>query len=373
MPGGYHPLELGEFLKNGRYHIVHKLGWGANSTTWAAKDQKENRYVAIKITTSNTRNQRELDVLRSLSTLPRRNPGWSRLNQMLDYFSVTGPNGVHACFVLDIVGPSVAEFVELHCKNDRLPASLARLFAKQALQGLDYLASNGIGHGDIHLRNLAIEVPGLSFLDEMTFLDKLGEPEISAVSRQDGRLLSNEVPAYVVRPTSFRQRDILISSQSVKIIDFGEAFFDNSPPRSLHTPLSVRAPEIIFGDLLDHRVDLWSAACMIFELVTGQPPFDVIMLTPPVLVQQMMELATDELPSRWQDKYRVIKQDIPRDDESYTLLQWLEEVYFDHNKQAEFSRKDIQRLSRLIERMLKFEPSLRATAKDILADPWFDG
>ena len=39
-PGGYHPLELGDALKNGRYKILHKLGWGSYSTTWAAKDQK---------------------------------------------------------------------------------------------------------------------------------------------------------------------------------------------------------------------------------------------------------------------------------------------------------------------------------------------
>jgi hypothetical protein len=39
-PGGYHPLVLGEVLNNGRYKIIHKLGWGGYSTTWAAKDQQ---------------------------------------------------------------------------------------------------------------------------------------------------------------------------------------------------------------------------------------------------------------------------------------------------------------------------------------------
>jgi hypothetical protein len=39
-PGGYHPLALGDALKNERYKILHKLGWGSYSTTWAAKDQK---------------------------------------------------------------------------------------------------------------------------------------------------------------------------------------------------------------------------------------------------------------------------------------------------------------------------------------------
>lgn len=38
--GGYHPLALGDVLEGGRYKILHKLGWGSYSTTWAAKDHK---------------------------------------------------------------------------------------------------------------------------------------------------------------------------------------------------------------------------------------------------------------------------------------------------------------------------------------------
>lgn len=39
-PGGYHPVTLGDVLHDGRYRILHKLGWGGYSTTWAAKDQE---------------------------------------------------------------------------------------------------------------------------------------------------------------------------------------------------------------------------------------------------------------------------------------------------------------------------------------------
>lgn len=36
--GGYHPTHLGDRLKDGRYEIIHKLGWGAYATVWLAKD-----------------------------------------------------------------------------------------------------------------------------------------------------------------------------------------------------------------------------------------------------------------------------------------------------------------------------------------------
>lgn len=38
--GGYHPVHIGDLLNNGRYKILHKLGWGGYSTVWAARDQR---------------------------------------------------------------------------------------------------------------------------------------------------------------------------------------------------------------------------------------------------------------------------------------------------------------------------------------------
>ena len=95
------------------------------------------------------------------------------------------------------------------------------------------------------------------------------------------------------------------------------------------------------------------------------------MLTPALLVQQMMEFATDSLPSRWQTKWQAMQGDLLCDDSDYTFQEWLEEVYFDDNKQAEFTKEDITQVGKLIGRMLKFEPSLRATASDVLSDAWF--
>jgi serine/threonine-protein kinase SRPK3 len=38
--GGYHPIALGDHFGDGRYKVLHKLGWGGYSTVWAAKDLK---------------------------------------------------------------------------------------------------------------------------------------------------------------------------------------------------------------------------------------------------------------------------------------------------------------------------------------------
>lgn len=109
-------------------------------------------------------------------------------------------------------------------------------------------------------------MPDLNSLNETDFFDRLGKPLTGPVSRLDGKSLPCSVPSHIVRPAPFQKGDILLSSSSIKIIDFGEAFFNNNAPKTLHTPLPIRAPEVIFGEALDHRVDLWSAGCLV------QPP-----------------------------------------------------------------------------------------------------
>ncbi|CEI70504.1 hypothetical protein FVEN_g12647 [Fusarium venenatum] len=59
------------------------------------------------------------------------------------------------------------------------------------------------------------------------------------------------------------------------------------------------------------------------------------MQTSPLLVQQMLEELSDELPSRWQAQWGIMQKELverqanqestPEDDEIFTLHEWLEE------------------------------------------------
>jgi serine/threonine protein kinase len=119
---------------------------------------------------------------------------------------------------------------------------------------------------DLHTRNLAFAMPHIDNLTEEKFIEILGKPEVGYVQKRDGKFLEAGVPEYVVRPASYGNNSWILA-QDVKIIDFGESFLHTAPPETLHTPLSLRAPEVIFQDHIDYRIDLWSMGCMVGEMI----------------------------------------------------------------------------------------------------------
>lgn len=251
--------------------------------TWTFLRCSEEAYVAVKISVAEGEYggaNRELQTMKELASHQSR---LKHAVQMLDDFDLVGPNGVHKCIVYELLGPNVPDVIDAHFPGGRLPGRLAKVIAKQSLIGLDGLHQHNIGHGgnacflktnsqfspntDLHTRNLAFTLPLMDNLTEGKFIEMLGSPEIGLVRRRDGKDIEPGIPEYMVKPTSYLTHT-WDSAQMIKIIDFGESFLPTALPQTLHTPLSVRAPEVIFQDHIDHRADLWSMGCMV-SAITG--------------------------------------------------------------------------------------------------------
>lgn len=97
------------------------------------------------------------------------------------------------------------------------------------------------------------------------------------------------------------------------------------------------------------------------------------MTTPTILVRQMLEMANDELPKRWQQTWRAMDSASPGEKSGYTLQQWLEEIYFDGERNDDLTQEDIVKVGELVRSMLQFERSKRVSAKEMLQDSWFKG
>ncbi|KAK8208094.1 kinase-like domain-containing protein [Phyllosticta capitalensis] len=419
-PRSLYRIHLGDCLKEGRYKILHKLGVGCHSTVWAARDQNEHRYVALKITrvaVPGHERRRESDMLQSMAAPhPRKKkPGSQHLIHMLDHFTLEGLAGYHDCFVLELVGQKVDLYVEEQTSGRcRLSARVAKRVAKEALMGLDNLHKRGIVHGDIRTGNLAFSLPpSVHSTSESAFCAALGFPQICPVVSGDGEPIGPEKPAYIVAPASF-PKELALCSQPVKLIDFGESFLSAETPRRLSVDgpsvaaTIAQAPSVVFGEPLDHRIDLWSMGVMLFELVTGTHLFAYERKSPTTQIDEMLHLAPDALPARWQSQWRAMcaeqafswhshspaaalstateegaqkEEKILADDGGNSLSNHLAKEYFERTKQFDladseenhfFTESDIARIGELINKLIRLEPAARASVADVLADSWWD-
>ncbi|THY81555.1 kinase-like protein [Aureobasidium pullulans] len=373
--GGYHPVRLGDAFKQGRYKVLHKLGHGGFSTVWIARDQSLNQNVALKIVTSedSSSRNRELCTHQRLSekSLPPMNDH-KHIVRLLDNFDHPGPNGTHNCLVLELLGPSVATVIEERFAGNRLPGFMAKKACKEMALALEVLHAQGIGHGDLHTRNVAFTIPGLKLLPEEELSKKLGKPRVGPVSRPDGEPLEPGMPEYLVWPARLLANDPNFEKSSMKLIDFGESFMSDNKAETLHTPLALRAPEVLFQDEYDLRVDCWSLGCAMFELVVGQPPCSSLMAKREDILQQIADLI-GEPPERWQPRWKAMPKWEPHDDDGpiYTLSQWLDLLYFDGNESPDFTRQELAQFGRLVGKLLRWYPSDRPSVTEVLSDEWF--
>lgn len=116
---------------------------------------RAHRNVALKINVSEelSSRTREGHIMEMLSkSIDPSQPGWNHIVRLLDQFEHTGPNGVHACSVLELLGPSVPAVVNDRFWNDRLPGPIAKKVCKELCLAVQFLHKHDVGHGGRFLK-----------------------------------------------------------------------------------------------------------------------------------------------------------------------------------------------------------------------------
>jgi hypothetical protein len=148
-PGGYHPIAIGDLFARGRYRIIHKLGIGASSTVWLARDRKKDSggLVTLKAMRADVSFKPlneipELVVSKSLHVAFPDSGGDFRTVE--DYFIVRGPNGSHLFLISPLMGPSVLTILD---STRRFRGDIARKVAKETAKAVYRMHSAGWVHG----------------------------------------------------------------------------------------------------------------------------------------------------------------------------------------------------------------------------------
>ncbi|HEY9772840.1 MAG TPA: protein kinase [Planktothrix sp.] len=285
----------------GKYEIESILGRGGMSIVYRARDVFMERVVAIKILHTNLMSDNT--AIQRFRQEAQAAGGLNHPNIMTVYdFGLTAED--QAFLVMELFdGPTLAEILE---NETRITPDRTVRLARQICDGLDHAHKKGIVHRDLKPSNLCI------------------------VKREDGK-------------------------EMVKIVDFGIAKFMPQEGRKSQqltqtgqifgSPLFM-SPEQCTGKSLDARTDIYSLGCLLYEALTGAPPFmgdtayDTMTMhineapTPlrkvaadaniPELVQTPVMKCLQKKP---EDRYQSaadMKDDLPPlgDDPQHTTTQW---------------------------------------------------
>jgi serine/threonine-protein kinase SRPK3 len=137
----YYPVRIGELFAS-RYQVVGKLGFGASSTVWLARDLAGCRHVALKffIRSSSLGSEVSQEYLayQRLDRGSRLHLGRQAVRTLLDSFTVSGPDGIHQCLVHPPLWDSVKTFLARN-PIGRLPIPVLAVILHQLFHALDYI------------------------------------------------------------------------------------------------------------------------------------------------------------------------------------------------------------------------------------------
>ena len=248
--------------------------------------------------------------------------------QLLNTFSHTGVNGTHICLVFEVLGVNLLEIIKFY-QYKGLPINLARKISKQVLTGLDYLHRVcGIIHTDLKPENVIVQLTQAQVKELFTKgkietreplavrefkinpikeIDEKKQKKIDKKKRyrkrkqeqkkqqevlceNDSNLQAEPNPISQKKKKKRNKKKNQISSKDpteesiylqeidpnleIKIADLGNACWVHHHFSTEIQTRQYRSPEVILGIDYNHTADIWSFACMLFELLTGDFLFD---------------------------------------------------------------------------------------------------
>ncbi|XP_053705660.1 SRSF protein kinase 3 [Synchiropus splendidus] len=344
--GGYHPVQIGDVF-NRRYQVLSKLGWGYFATVWLCQDLRLVRRVAVKVLKSGDgftqAGQDELALLRCSSGASR-HPASQRIVGLLDEFKLAGVNGVHICLVLELLGPDLRSW-QL-CSGSPLSRPLAKQILTQVLQGLDFLHTHcKIIHADVKPENILL------------CLDQPSHRSPGGGSNFLGKI-EGHIPQDV----------------QVKIADLGSSCWVYKHFCEEIQTRQYRSLEVLLGAEYGPPADIWSVACMAFEMVTGDSLFEPRGSESFSLeedhIGQIMNLQGKIPPSvvmsgKYWTSYFNRRGDLNR---VGPLKRW--SLYDILVERYHFLLEEASHFSHFLLRMLDYYPERRATAAESLRHAW---
>ncbi|KAF5294767.1 hypothetical protein FQA39_LY00251 [Lamprigera yunnana] len=295
--GGYFPVRIGQIIgKNPSYRVIRKLGWGASSTVWLAKNTNDHKYYAVKIYKGDKKfvkiGKDEIDTLKYVRRNDLSAPGYNNVIVMQRSFQISSEFGQHVCITFEFMQLSLFDLIR---KSGGIECNGAKIIIKQVILGLFYLHNAcKIVHTDIKSQNILITINDLSSLKYLTaYIERCQELNKETSKSYAMRIQQNCSSPPILGQTQSLDTESELSKAAkrikyttcsptfippnikVKIADLGNACLEKEIyPSTLIGTVEYRALEVIICRKCSYSADMWSAGCVAYELSTGEHLFN---------------------------------------------------------------------------------------------------
>ncbi|KAF8957039.1 kinase-like domain-containing protein [Flammula alnicola] len=293
-------------------------------------------------------------------------------------------DGDHLCLVTDVMGGDVKSLQVKVAGKEGLPLPLVKRILLHTLWGLAHMHHCQIVHTDLKHDNIMFDTGSITQDDIARFIKT--DPARRHPPEESWECV---VQAAVSQPLPLPSLSEAMTRTYI-VSDFGSA-----QPSTLHTTneitaYSLRAPEIILQGPWDNKVDIWAFGCLIFEFIIGgslfvYKPYPEYMLDEPTGHLWQMLCFTRERMTREQVNSSNLGAQYfdltvkPNDiDNPFCDLKAHPPVF--NNPFARSLRNykvleeaDVLATAKIMQRCLRLNPKDRATAEELLQDPWWHG
>ncbi|KAJ5677298.1 kinase-like domain-containing protein [Penicillium maclennaniae] len=349
----FFPVKIGDVFHS-KYQVVGKLGYGGYSTVLLCRDLQEHIYVTLKTYERDSAHaERESQVYDHLESLRSSHTGTILVRTVLDKFQLSSADGssFHQCLIHPPLGMSLYELRNRTAKKV-FPEILLKPTLIHILIALDFL------HSEAHTYKKRTSCLMLKMNQFSSILSRRNFPIQSG--RGSGNLL-------------FSESENPEEAWSPVLSDFGEARFgsDSGTYCGDVQPFIYRAPEVLLRMPWDEKIDIWNLAVVAWDLFEQGHLFYardankqsseshhlaemIAYLGPPP--REMIEKSEHaknffDNSGKWKGLTEVPS----------TSLEDLES-----NLQGEQQENFL----RFMRKMLRWRPEERASAKELLSDPW---
>jgi serine/threonine-protein kinase len=305
--------ELSPNVNLSHYRIVSKIGAGGMGEVYLAQDTKLDRKVALKILTAELASNRDRMgrfVLEAKSAAALNHPNIAHI------YEIGESDGTHFIAMEFIDGETLRK--KIH--EERVPLSKLLKYLNQVAEGLSKAHVAGIVHRDLKPENIMITRDDYAKVLDFG-LAKLVEPQRSFGPSDSG---SSEIATALMQ--------------------------QRSTPGMVMGTVGYMSPEQASGRVneIDHRSDIFSFGCILFEAATGQRAFEgkdaldslhkiVHAPTPqlkdtnPLAPEELQRIVRRCLAKEPEKRYQSIKEvAIELDDLQQELKGLTERLYSDH-------------------------------------------